>query len=231
MSRRWGVQIVVALLAVLVAALAAADRASAARQLQWQVDLSGETGGSLVLVCDDPSAPTGDAGQGGDDGGAGGSGKQESSFAAIAVNTTSISDGDGDGEFSGATSAGGKTRAIAVREAVRACRKGEPGRCKSVVSAKDGWAALVVTADQAGRLRVFGADAGSYDAAFDAATRRSTVGTGRRDERPDRAGQGGSQQASISSPGPGPRRVARIVAGGCKGGGLLPSSEVCVDSR
>ncbi len=167
-------QIAVALLAVVGAALAGADGAAASCQLQWQPDLSGETGGSLVLVCDDPSAPTGDAGEA--DSGAGEGGKRESSYAAIAVNMTTVSDGDG--ALSGATSAGGKTRAIAVREAVRACRRGEPGKCKSVVSAKDGWAALVVTADQAGRLRVFGAGARSYEAAFDAATHKARSALG-----------------------------------------------------
>lgn len=175
MSRRWGVQIAVALLAVLAGTLAGADPASAACQLQWQPDLSGETGGSLVLVCDDPSAPTGNAGTT-DDGGGGKHQKPETSFAAIAVNMTTLEDGDGD--FSGATSAGHRTRANANRAAVRACRRGPAGRCKSVVSARDGWAALVVTADKAQRLRVFGGSGRTYDAAFGAATRRARAAMG-----------------------------------------------------
>lgn len=173
MSRRWGVQVTVALLVAFAAALGAADRAAAECQLQWQPDPFGESGGSLVPVCDDPSAPTGDAGGSGDDAGGG---KPEPSYAAIAVNMTTV--GDGDGEFSGAASAGHETRAIAIREAVRACRENEPGRCRSVVSARDGWAALVVTADQAGRLRVFGGSGRTYDAAFGAATRKARAALG-----------------------------------------------------
>ena len=172
MSRRWGVQIVVALLAVALASLAGAGPAAADCQLQWQPDPFGESGGSLVPICDDPSAPTGDAGE--SEGGK--AGERESSYAAIAVNMTTL--GDGDGELNGAASAGHRTKAIAIREAVRACRRNEPGECKSVVSAKDGWAALVVTADEARRLHVFGGSGRSYEAAFGAATRRAREAMG-----------------------------------------------------
>jgi hypothetical protein len=163
-----------ALLAVALASLAGAGQAAADCQLQWQPDPFGESGGSLVPICDDPTAPTGDAGESGDGGGK--AGERESSYAAIAVNMTTLADGDG--ELSGAASAGHRTKAIAIREAVRACRRNEPGECKSVVSAKDGWAALVVTADQARRLHVFGGSGRSYEAAFGAATRRARAAMG-----------------------------------------------------
>lgn len=175
MPRRWGAQIAVALLAVAFASLAGAGRAAADCQLQWQPDPFGESGGSLVPVCDDPSAPTGDAGEGGG-GGGNEEGRREASYAAIAVNMTTLADGDN--QLSGAASAGHRTQAIAIREAVRACRRNEPGECRIVVSAKDGWAALVVTADQAGRLRVFGGSGGSYEAAFGAAARRARAAMG-----------------------------------------------------
>lgn len=167
MSRRLGARFAVVALAVAAASLAGAGPAAADCQLQWQPDPFGESGGGLIPLCDDPSAPTGDAGEtGGGDGG-----KRESSYAAIAINMTTLADGDF--ELNGAASAGSRTRAIAIREAERACRQNEPGRCKSVVSVKDGWAALVVTADQARRLRVFGGSGRTYEAAFGAATRRA----------------------------------------------------------
>ena len=47
-----------------------------------------------------------------------------------------------------------------------------------MVSARDGWAALVVTADQARRLRVFGGSGRTYEAAFAAATRAAWAALG-----------------------------------------------------
>lgn len=172
MSRRLAVNLGVALLAAVLAALAASDRAAASCQLQWQPDPFGESGGSLVPVCDDPSAPTGEAG--GSDGAGGG--QREASFAAIVVNMATIEDGDG--EFTGTASAGNRTRAIAIREAKRACHRNEPGECRTVATVKDGWVALVVGADAAMRLRVFGGSGRSYEAAFGAATRRARAALG-----------------------------------------------------
>jgi uncharacterized protein DUF4189 len=175
MSRRSAVNLGVALLAAALAALAASDRAAASCQLQWQPDPFGESGGSLVPVCDDPSAPTGEAGDSDDPGGSG-DGQREPSFAAIVVNMTTVEDGDG--EFTGTASAGHRTRAIAIREAKRACHRNESGECRTVATVKDGWVALVVGADAAQRLRVFGGSGRSYEAAFGAATRQAREALG-----------------------------------------------------
>ena len=57
MSGRWGVQIAVVASVLVVAALAGSERAAADCQLQWQPDPFGESGGSLVPVCDGPFSP------------------------------------------------------------------------------------------------------------------------------------------------------------------------------
>lgn len=175
MSRRSAVSLGVALLAAVLGALAATDRAAASCQLQWQPDPFGESGGSLVPVCDDPSAPTGDAGDS-NGSGSGEGGRREPSFAAIVVNMTTVEDGDG--EFTGTASAGHRTRAIAIREAKRACHRNDPGVCRTVATVEDGWVALVVGADKEQRLRVFGCNGRSYEAAFGAATRRARSALG-----------------------------------------------------
>lgn len=151
--------------ALLILALGA-GQASAACQLQWQPDPFGDSGGSLVMVCDDPSAPTGDA----DGKGEGNEGKAGSSFASITVNETTLDDGDS--EFSGAFAAGYAKRGKAIQAALRACHRAKPGKCKSVVTVRNGWAAIVVTAREDGGLVVFGGADRNREAAFSKAEER-----------------------------------------------------------
>jgi hypothetical protein len=141
-----------------------AGQASAGCQLQWQPDPFGGSGGSLHPVCDDPSAPTGNSN------GSGGKKKRKKpSYAAIVVNTTTLNDGDN--TFVGATSAGYPKKRKAVRSAVRACRRDEPGVCETVVTARNGWAALIVTAREDGSLVVFGGSDKECGPAFEKANR------------------------------------------------------------
>lgn len=148
-----------------------AGQASARCQVQFAPDLSGETGGSLELICGYPDAPTGTV-----DGSGGGTKqtkkkKPPPSHASIAVNLTDL--GDGDFSFVGATSAGYATKREAVLKAERACRRFKPGDCDSVVTAKNGWAALVATLNSAGTLVVFGGNGDTYESAFQEAEERA----------------------------------------------------------
>jgi Domain of unknown function (DUF4189) len=151
--------------AVAAVLLLGAEQASAGCQLQWQPDPLGGSGGYLDYVCGDPSAPTGNSD------GSGGEKKRNSSFASIVVNMTTLNDGDN--EFAGATSAGYPKRKKAVRRALRACRRDLPGRCKSIVTARNGWAALIVTARKDGSLVVFGGNAKKREPAFQEANARA----------------------------------------------------------
>jgi hypothetical protein len=151
--------------AAAVVLLLGAERASAGCQLQWQPDPFGGSGGHLAYVCGDSSAPTGNSD------GSGGKKKRKPSFASIVVNLTTLNDGDN--EFAGATSAGYPKKETAVRRAVRACRRDLPGRCKSIVTARNGWAALIVTAREDGSLVVFGGNARQREPAFQEANARA----------------------------------------------------------
>ncbi len=167
------VSVLAAMVAVALAGLTVgAGQASAACQLQWQPDPFGESGGSLVMVCDDPAAPTGDAD--GDRGG--GQARKEPTFASITVNMTSL--GDGDTTFAGAAAAGYRSREKAIKAALKACRRAQPGVCKSVVTARDGWAALVVTARADGGLVVFGGADANRARAFAEAEERALASFG-----------------------------------------------------
>ncbi len=147
-----------------------AGAASARCQVQFAPDLSGETGGSLELICGYPDAPTGTVD------GPGSGGKKEKkrkpppSFASIAVNLTTLNDGDF--TFSGATSAGYATKRKAVRASQQACRR-VPGECDSIVTARNGWAAMVTTLVPGGGLVVFGGTGDSYESAFQEAEERA----------------------------------------------------------
>jgi len=142
-----------------------AQPASAACQLQWQPDPFGNSGGSLVYVCDDPSAPTGGA-SGGSSGG-----KKKPTYASIVVAMGTLNDGDL--TFSGAYSAGYSKRSKAVSGAKRACRREFGGRCKEYATARNGWAALVATLNHQDHLRVFGATGKKHKSALGAATRKA----------------------------------------------------------
>lgn len=173
MAMKRAVSVLTAMVAVALAGLTVgAGQASAACQLQWQPDPFGESGGSLVMVCDDPAAPTGDVDGKGDGKGA----LERPSFASITVNMTTLHDGDT--EFSGATAAGYSRRAKAIQAAVRACHRAGPGVCKSVATARDGWAVVVVTAKEDGRLVVFGAEDKNRERAFKRAEARARASFG-----------------------------------------------------
>lgn len=159
---RWTIAVTV----LCVVALGGAERASAGCQLQWQPDPFGTSGGYLDYVCDDASAPTGDVGAGG-----GSDGPKEPSYASVVVNMTTLNDGDT--TFVGATSAGYSKKQKAVRAAVRACQRDQPGDCRSVVTARNGWAVLIVTAATDGSLVVFGGDDKNRESAFQEAEARA----------------------------------------------------------
>ncbi|MGH8956898.1 MAG: hypothetical protein ACRDVF_18005 [Microbacterium sp.] len=144
-----------------------AGPAGAGCQLQWQPDPFGGSGGSLHPVCDDPSAPTGSSdGSGGKQ-----NKKKKPSFASIVVNMTTLNDDDT--TFVGATSAGYAKKRLAVRKALRACRRDQPGLCESIVTARNGWAVLIVTAEADGSLVVFGDNDKVRESAFQEAERRA----------------------------------------------------------
>ena len=149
-----------------------AGQASARCQVQWVPDISGDQAGTLDLICGLPDAPTGTV-----DGSAGGTKEKKKkrepppSHASIAVNLTDLNDGDL--SFVGATSAGYETKRKAVRKSERACRKFKPGDCDSVVTAKNGWAAMVATLNSAGTLVVFGGNGDTYESAFQEAEERA----------------------------------------------------------
>jgi hypothetical protein len=147
-----------------------AGQARAQCQVQWEPDPFGDSGGSLGIICNDPSAPTGSVG-------ASGPKKKKKrkpppSHASIAVNLTDLNNGDL--SFSGAFSAGYKTKREAIRKSERACRRAAPGSdCESLVTARNGWAAIVATLTPAGQLVVFGGSAKRYESAFQEAEERA----------------------------------------------------------
>lgn len=153
-----------------------AERADARCQLQFAPDLSGETGGSLELVCGLPDAPTG----GVDDAAVKQAKKKKRkpppSYASIAVNVTDLNNGDL--SFSGVYSAGYAKKRAAVRSAVGNCQKRLTGACKSFAVARNGWAALVATLRQDGTLTAFGGTGRSYESAFQDAERRARAALG-----------------------------------------------------
>ena len=136
--------------------------ASADCQLQWQPDPFGGTGGSLVYVCGNPEAPTGNSG---------GKHKKKPSYAAITVSLRSLNDGDK--TFGGAYAAGYNRKSKAVRKAKAACRGEFTGRCRPVATARNGWAALVATMDAQQRIRVFGGKGKKAQSALRAAERKA----------------------------------------------------------
>jgi hypothetical protein len=154
------------LAAFCVVALGSAEQASAGCQLQWQPDPFGTSGGYLDYVCGDPSAPTGGSGGSGGKGG-----KKKPSYASIVVNVNTLNDDDT--TFVGATSAGYGKKRKAVRAAVRACRRDQPGVCESIVTARNGWAVLIVTARTDGSLVVFGGNDKNRESAFQEAEARA----------------------------------------------------------
>ncbi len=140
-----------------------AGQASARCQVQFFPDLSGETGGSLGLVCGYPDAPTGSVD--GSDGKKKKKKKPPPSYASIVVNLTTLNDGDLN--FTGATAAGYETKREAIRKAERACVRAQPGSvCQSRVTARNGWAALVATLTPDQRLVVFGGNGKTLESAF-----------------------------------------------------------------
>jgi hypothetical protein len=168
--RTWTLGFSGLLAAALAVALLAPAEADAQCQVQWEPDPFGDSGGSLGIVCGDPNAPTGNVGSE--------SQKKEKkkrkpppSFASMAVNMTTLNDGDL--SFAGSTSAGYATKQKAVRASVRACHRDEPGVCKSLVTARNGWAALVATLDPDQRLVVFAGNAKGYFDAFAEAEERA----------------------------------------------------------
>ncbi|MGH2922467.1 MAG: DUF4189 domain-containing protein, partial [Solirubrobacterales bacterium] len=157
--------------AAIVALTVGAGQADANCQVQWEPDPFGDSGGSLGIVCGGPNAPTGNV-----DGSAGKTKtkkkkKPPPSHASIAVNLTTLNDGDL--AFVGAYSAGYDSKRKAVRASERACRRDQPGECDSIVSARNGWAVLVATLTPDRRLVVFGGSAKSYDSAFQEAEERA----------------------------------------------------------
>jgi hypothetical protein len=157
-----------AVVAAIVVLTVGAGQATAGCQLQWQPDPLGDTGGYLDYVCGDPAAPTGSAD--------GSGGHKKPSYASIVVNMTTLNDGDT--SFAGATSAGYPKKAKAVRAAKRACHRDQPGLCKSIVTARNGWAVLVVTARTDGSLVVFGGDDENRESAFQEAEARARASFG-----------------------------------------------------
>lgn len=146
-----------------------AGQARANCQVQWEPDPFGDSGGSLGIICGGATAPTGNV-----DGSAGKKGKQKKkppSHASIAVNLTTLNDGDL--SFVGAYSAGFETKRKAVRASERACRRDQPGECDSLVTARNGWAVLVATLTPDGRLVVFGGSDRRYEGAFQEAEERA----------------------------------------------------------
>jgi hypothetical protein len=164
LALRWILAPVVLMLAML--ATLATEQASAACQLQWVSDF-GTGGGHLVYVCDDPSAPTGGGGSAAGDGG------KRPTHAAIVVSIPTLNDGDPNNEFSGAFAAGYRKQAKAIRKAKGACRREFGGPCKKFATARNGWAALVVTLTAGGDLRPFGGSAKERGPAFREATRKA----------------------------------------------------------
>jgi hypothetical protein len=146
-----------------------AGEARAQCQVQWEPDPFGDSGGSLGIICGDPTAPTGNV--------ADSPPRKEKkrkpppSHASIAVDVTDLNSGDL--SFSGAYSAGYAKKRAAVRSAVRACQRELRGTCKSFAVARNGWAALVATLRHDGTLTVFGGSGKSYNAAFADAERRA----------------------------------------------------------
>ena len=159
--------------ASVVALALAPARADANCQVQWEPDPFGDSGGSLGIICDDPTAPTGNVGA---------SSKKKKkrkpppSHASISVNMTTLNDGDL--TFVGATAAGYATKRKAVRASVRACHRDQPGICKSLVTARNGWAALVATLTPQGQLVVFGGNAKGHFGAFAEAEERARAAFG-----------------------------------------------------
>jgi hypothetical protein len=145
------------------------EQASAGCQLQWQPDPFGGSGGYLDYVCNDPSAPTGNAGSGGKK-------RKKPTHAAIVVSLATLNDGDL--TFSGSYSAGYAKKRTAVSSAKRACRREFGGRCKPFATARNGWAALVATLTADDRLRVFGGNAKKHGAALEEATRKARAAFG-----------------------------------------------------
>lgn len=162
--------------AAIAFATAGAGEAQAQCQVQWEPDPFGDSGGSLGIICGDPSSPTG----GVDDKAVKRAKKKKRkpppSYASIAVNVTDLNDGDL--SFSGVYSAGYAKKRAAVRSAVGTCQKRLPGACKSFAVARNGWAAVVATLRHDGTLTAFGGTGRNYEGAFQDAERRARAALG-----------------------------------------------------